>query len=176
MNNEYLSEKIYLDKIEDFLKLNECSVWREVVPDEHINKKFPFKIDLILLHKKYGYIGVEGKNIRSLRQGSIFAKAIHQIIKYRELHYFGGIKISRWCISTPIITPIIQQDKDIQNLIDNEVKEFIKTFLNFMYNISLLEFKEYSTKKYNRIIIDSLTKNSIIIKNEDNKNDSFSKF
>ncbi len=156
MNNPYKSEKEYLDNIQKFLGDCGFTTWREVVPDIHKDKEFPFRIDLIFYRKDVGYIAVEGKNIRSLRQGSIFAKAVEQINKYRNLTFFNGVKIKKWCISAPLNIAYIVS-KDIEEIVLNEITHFIKHFLNYYFDISLLEL---DLKR--RVVIDRYIKDRLI--------------
>ncbi len=162
----YDTEEQYLNKIQRVLENCGCEVWREVVPDEHKNREYPFRVDLILFRNDLGYIAVEGKNCNTLRQGSVIGKAVKQIEKYRELHYFNGIEINKWCVTLPQKTArFINGDeiekKEFQSALITEISFFVKNFLKYMYDILLLEFVGD-----NRIMINSYTKGSICIKKE----------
>jgi len=156
-----MNESQYLNKIQKVLEENNCKVWREVIPDQHKNREYPYRIDLIFYRDDLGYIAVEGKNTHSLRQGSIFAKAILQIQKYRNLTYFDGKNINKWCVTSPSNTSFVSADKELNKAVASEVLYFIKTFFKYMYKISYLELHEYSY--WNRISIDRLAKDSINI-------------
>lgn len=71
---KYDSEQDYVDNLKYTLENLGYSVWTEVVPDQCINWEQPQRVDLVFWHPKIGYIGVEAKNIRTLRQGSVFAE------------------------------------------------------------------------------------------------------
>jgi len=168
MNTNYSNEDKYLNKIQNILEKSNCKVWREVIPDQHKNKEkeHPYRVDLIFFRDDLNYIGVEGKNINSLRQGSIFAKGILQIQKYRNLTYLNGKIINKWCITAPLKVPLYIDDNNKNSIIE-EITYFIKTFLKYMYDICLLELHEYSNNKWDRISIDRLTKGAIHIKQND---------
>jgi len=157
MNNPYETEKDFVDKLEKFLIECGFKTWREVVPDIHIDSILPFRVDLIFFKQGVGYTAVEAKNFRSLRQGGAFAKAIEQINKYKDLTFFKGMKIKRWCVSTPMTIPTISS-KDIELRVISEVSNFIKHFINYMFDISLLEFIEYPNHQWDRIAIDGNVK------------------
>lgn len=135
------NEEKFVDELELALKSLNYKTWREVSPDEHATYELPFKVDLIFWHPIIGFVGVEAKNTRSIRQGSLFAQAVRQIEKYKTLHYFGGKQISKWCVAVPndFDTMLGNNKKDILF----EVNVFIRTFLNNMYNISVIDFDEY---------------------------------
>lgn len=174
MNKDYKTEGEFLKRIQNVLENSGCKVWREVVPDEEKNKSLPLKVDMIFYRDDFGLIGVEGKNLKSLRQGSIFAKAILQVQKYRALTYFNGSKIDRWCITTPQKSAVNLEDT--QKIITTEITYFIRTFVKYMYDLSFLELHEYSNPLWDKISIDYLTKNSIhISKNEAGGNDTNTK-
>jgi hypothetical protein len=151
-------EKGFLDEIESFLKEKGYKTWREVIPDQCEGWEKPYRVDLVFYNEKYGYIGVEAKYLNTLGQGGIIAQAFEQIKKYRTYTYFKGNLISRWCIAPRFE---YREFGDAERTIC-----FIKTFLNY-YDVSFLEFKKYSNKDYNRIVIDALTPKSIHIKNGD---------
>ena len=161
----YKSEEIFLDKVEKCLIKNGCKTWREVVPDSCKDCKFPYRVDLILYRNDIGYIGVEGKNINTLRSAKKISNAIDQInIKYRKQLYFNGNIISRWCIVAPYDVDWISEEAL------NLMKTFLKNFLNTRYNISMMEYIECN-KKYNwedSINIDSYTKKSLTIGGKNN--------
>jgi len=158
----YNNEKDFVDKVESLLKSCGCQTWREVSPEEHKDKLFPFRVDLIFFHKQIGYIAVEAKNTRSLRQGSVFGKAIEQINKYKDLHFLGGIKIDKWCITAPQEIPLITNREEADRVL-SEVSHFIRHFIKYMFNISFLEFFEYDNHVWDRIAIDGFSKNTIKI-------------
>jgi len=155
----YKSEEKFLDKIEICLKENGCQTWREVIPDLCIDWKMPYRVDLIFYRNDLGYIGVEGKNINTLRGAKKISCAIDQInIKYRNQTYFKGNLISRWCIVAPY--DVDWMSKEALDLI----KTFLKNFLNTRYNISMMEFIEGNKKfNYDYINIDPYTKKSLTI-------------
>jgi hypothetical protein len=148
----YSTEKEYVDQLEAFLKECGCKTWREESPLEHKDIELPFRIDLIFFREDFGYIGIEAKNFRSLRQGGLFGQAIEQINKYRELTYLDGIKIKKWCIAAPISIPSMNQE--ISKAVVHELLTFLRHFLDYSFNISILEFKEYSNPEWSRVVID----------------------
>ncbi len=156
MNNPYSKEKDFMDELELFLIDMGFKTWREVNPD-----KSRFRIDLIFWNEEVGYIAVEGKNLKTLRQGGKIAKTINQVNKYRNLTFFEGIKINRWCITTPITLPHCISE-DIIKMIKLEITIFIRTFLKTMYDIELLEF-EKSESGFKSVKINNLGDNSIHI-------------
>jgi hypothetical protein len=153
MNPKYKTEKEYLDAVESFLIECNFKTWREVIPDEEKSKSMPLRVDLIFYRRDIGYVGAEGKNFRSLRSGGEVAKSLLQLRKYSNLHYFGS-KINKWCIASPVNIPSIEA-KDIEERVLFELSFFIKHFINFLFDFSVLEFCEYQDKDKNRIIIDS---------------------
>jgi len=159
----YESEKNFLDIVEECLKRNGCSTWREVIPDNCKDWKMPYRVDLIFYRKDFGYIGVEGKNINTLRSAKKISDAIDQINdKYRIQTYFNGNLISRWCIIAPMESGWI--DDDAEDL----MKHFLKNFLNSRYKISLMEYVP-KNDKYNwqdSIKIDTSTKKSLYIRSK----------
>lgn len=146
-----INEEIFVNKIEKVLIENGFNVWREVIPNECKMWKNPFRVDFIFYRKDIGYVGVEAKNIRSLRQGSIVAKAFEQVKKYKNLTYFNGITIDRWCISFKT------SPKDYGSIISTErnILEFLNYFLGY-YDIGVLTFD-------GRIIIGKNTKRALYI-------------
>lgn len=159
--SNFNSEKEFVDKVELLLKECGFETWREVIPDQHEYKEFPFRVDLIFFKQGLGYFALEAKNFRTIRQGSAFAKAIEQINKYRNLTFFKGMKINKWLLASPYEIPSITT-KDIEERVISEVKVFIKHFINYMYDISLLEFIEYDNHIWDRISIDSGSKDRAI--------------
>jgi len=152
MNYKY--EHNFLDEVEECLKKNGCKTWREVIPDNCKNWKYPYKVDLIFYRDDFGYIGVEGKNINTLRSARKISNAIDQInMKYKNQTYFNGNLISRWCIAAPYDVEWMSEES--QDL----MKIFLKNFLNTRYNISMMEYN-------GSIIIDPYTKKSLTIGGE----------
>lgn len=156
---KYDNEEKFVDELESALKSLNYKTWREVSPDEHSTYELPFKVDLIFYHPIIGFVGIEAKNTRSIRQGSLFAQAVRQIEKYKKLHYFGGKQVSRWCVAVPndFETMIGKNKQDVLF----EVNIFIRTFLNNMYNISVIDFNDYG------VHIDAGTNHPIYIKQQD---------
>jgi len=168
MSRLYKTEKDFLNAIENHLKECGCKTWREVIPDEEKNKYLPLRVDLIFYKEEFGYIAVEGKNFRSLRQGGAFAKGLIQLKKYCNLHYFNGIKINRWCITLPPSQslPCVTSDEN-KEIISNEIGTFIQHFIKYMFDFSTIDFYENTNPQYNRVCIDRNNKNSLYIsKNE----------
>lgn len=148
----YKDEKTFLDKVEKCLQNNKCQTWREVVPDSCKDWKFPYRVDLIFYRNDFGFIGVEGKNINTLRSAKKISNAIDQINnKYKNQTYFNGNLISRWCIIAPYDVDWMSEES--QKL----MKTFLKNFLNTRYNISFMEYKN------DFIEIDTYTKKSLTI-------------
>ena len=164
MSRPYNSEKEFLDEMENFLKECGCDTWREVVPDEEKGKDLPLRVDLIFYKLEFGYIAVEGKNFRSLRQGAAFAKGLLQMRKYCDLHYFGN-KIDKWCITLPPkeSLPCVTSEEN-KEIICNEIHQFIQHFIRYIFDFSTIEFYKHRNPEYNRICIDKNNKNSIYIK------------
>jgi hypothetical protein len=154
---KYDSEKDFVDELKYTLINLGYSVWTEVVPDECLKWEKPHRVDLVFWHPIIGYIGVEAKNIRTLRQGSIFADAIKQIIRYREYTYRGQ-KINKWCVSVPQHVCDLSGYEEEKVL--RELNHFISNFLRSMYGISILD----------GLIIDAYTLNRIDILKNDNHN------
>ncbi len=153
---KYDSEQDYVDNLKYTLENLGYSVWTEVVPDQCINWEQPQRVDLVFWHPKIGCIGVEAKNIRTLRQGSVFADAVKQIQRYREYTYRGQ-KINKWCVSVPQHVCDLSGYEEEKVL--GELNHFISHFLRSMYGISILD----------GMIIDAYTLNRIdVLKNEDN--------
>lgn len=152
--NNYKTEESFMDKVENCLIKNGCKTWREIVPDLCKDWKLPYRVDLIFYREDFGYIGVEGKNINTLRGAKKISNAINQInIKYRNQTYFKGNLILRWCIVAPYDVDWMSEES--QQL----MKTFLKNFLNTRYNISFMEFFENN----DCINIDSYTKKSLTI-------------
>ena len=121
----------------------------------------PYRVDLIFYRKDFGYIGVEGKNINTIRKGSIIAKAIEQIQnKYKDKTYLGGNIISKWCIAFPANTIGTNERSH------NEIMYFIRNFIKYKYNISTLQLNE--NKEFNscNVSIDALSKGSLYFRND----------
>lgn len=127
---KYNSESEYLDELQKTLEGAGYKVWREVIPDECLQWDKPKRVDLVFWHPQKGYIAVEGKNVNSLRQGSIFANAIKQILEYKNFKY-SGLTIDKWCVSIPRDSYFYRNNETL-----SEVNFFINTFLKKMYNVS----------------------------------------
>jgi len=158
---KYKSEELFLDKVEECLNECGCKTWREVVPDNCKDWEKPYRVDLIFYRNDFGYIGIEGKNINSLRSAKKVSDAISQINdKYRNQTYFNGNFIERWCIIMPMKVDWISDEA--QDL----MKQFLKNFLNSRYKISLMEYVPKKNNYSASISIDTTTKNSLYIRNE----------
>jgi len=152
------NEEIFVNKIEKFLKERGFKTFREVIPDQCSSWEKPFRVDLIFYHDSLGYIAVEAKNMNTLGCGGVFADAFEQIKKYKQYTYLKGNLISKWCIA-----PAYNLFTFKENWMDNDrTLTFIKTFFR-RYDISFLEYKEYDNPQRNRLIIDGLTPNKIMI-------------
>ena len=166
MKYNYDTEKKFLDKVEKCLQKSGCQIWREVIPDICKDWTQPYRVDLILYRADLGYIGVEGKNINTLRGAKKISTAIDQInIKYKNQTYFKGNLISKWCIAAPFDVDWIS--KEALNL----TKTFLNNLLNVRYKISLMEYIDEDKKlgHTESVCIDSYTKKSLTIgeKNDD---------
>lgn len=151
-----MSEKCFLDAIQKHLELSKCTVWREVIPDSCKNWRNPYQVDMILYRDDIGYIGVEGKKIRTLGQGAVISKAVTQIEeKYRDKTYFNGIKINRWCVAVPINDAGFLKKNELRT-----IKIFIQHFLWNHFKISILEYSPIREM----VTIDAFTKRSLEIK------------
>ena len=154
----YKTEANFLDKVEEYLQRCECKTWREVIPDACKDWARPYQVDLIFYRDDIGYIGVEGKNINTLGQGSIIANAVKQIEdKYRNQTYFDGKIIDRWCVAVPT-----DPTEFVNKRSSERITMFLKHFLWKMYNISVLEYTPADKKLDGRVSIDINTKRSII--------------
>lgn len=154
----YKSEEIFLDDVEKYLKNCGCKTWREIIPDNCKNWEKPYKVDLIFYRDDFGYIGVEGKNINTLRSAKKVSNAIDQINdKYKNQTYFNGNFIERWCIVMPMKVDWMSDES--QDL----MKHFLKNFLNSRYKISLMEYTPKNNNCSASISIDISTKKSIYI-------------
>lgn len=154
---KYKSEEQFVNELEINLNKLNYKTWREVIPCECDKWNKPYRVDLIVWHPTFGFIGIEAKNTHSLRQGAILAQAVRQIEIYKKLHFFNGIKINRWCIAIPQKVEDIIYEGDKNGLL-REVNSFIQGFLKNMYNISIisgLSINPYTTDKidfkYNNI-------------------------
>ena len=158
----YKSEELFLDNVELCLKKSGCLTWREVIPDQCLNWKYPYRVDLIFYRKDFGYIGVEAKNSNTLRSGGVVAKAILQMQqKYIDKTYFDGEKISRWCVCVPQET--IWDNSQHGEVIKSEIIHFLSRFLKSFCQISMLGY--YPGDKWNTpaVFIDSSTQDVIKI-------------
>ena len=137
----YKSEKDFLDVVEECLIDYGYKTWREVIPDQCIDWENPYRVDLIFYSDAIGYVGVEGKNINSLKSAVDISNAIDQIQnKYEPLTYFKGNIISTWCITSPTENTIL--DKNSIEI----AKEFLINFLKTRYNINFLEYNNGKIK------------------------------
>lgn len=158
----YKTEEDYIDEIEVCLKLNNFETWREVIPDQCKKWNMPLRVDLIFYRSDIGYIGVEAKNIRSLRNGGVIAKAIQQINKYRNLTYFEGVKIKRWALTFPT------SKDDYYDAVDKNFMNNIMTFLLYFLQVYETDLLYYSSNENNntfdRIAISPNTKKALHIR------------
>lgn len=146
-----MNEKEHLDQLQTFLEKRRFKCWREVIPDECEFWTLPLKIDLIFYRDDTGFIAIEGKVVNTYGQGGVVADAFEQIKKYKNLTYFKGNKINKWCIYLTTNTEYANS----QTLV------FISTFLQ-RYGVKILQFIKYSNPEWNRVCIgkndpDSLT-------------------
>ena len=123
-------EKLFIDKVQKFLEERGCDIFREVIPDQCFLWEKLYRVDMIVYRKDFGYVAFEGKDLRTLGQGSVIAKAFEQIKKYREYTYFKGIKINKWTILLNFEDFLNQSDRTL---------EFIRTFFRH-YDIYLSYF------------------------------------
>jgi hypothetical protein len=144
---KYDTEEEYVNDLHKRLDKNGYVVWREVIPDKCLKWSNPWAVDLVLWSEHTGYIGVEGKNLNSIRQGSIYSEAIKQVLRYRDETY-NGIKIDKWCVAAPTNLTFETSEKEKMMF---EISHFIKHFLKSMYNISTID----------DLYIDTLSKNKI---------------
>ena len=160
----YNSEEIFINEVENCLKENGCETWREVIPDSCENWEKPYRVDLIFHRNDIGFIGVEGKNTNTLRSGGEIAKAVEQINKkYKNQTYFKGNIIENWAILVPSKTIWDFKEDEISKRIKKEVIIFLRNFLNYMFNISLLDYSpEYKWRKA-QITLNAYTKKVIKI-------------
>jgi hypothetical protein len=134
---KYNSEEQFVNGLEqELIKLN-YKTFREVVPDECVGWEKPYRVDLIFWHPIHGFIAIEAKNIRSLRQGAIFAQAVRQIEVYKKMHFFNGKTISKWCVSVPQSVDMLFDTNEKEKVL-KEINFFITGFLRNMYDISIL--------------------------------------
>jgi len=158
----YQSEKELLDMIEKCLIENGCETWREEIPDACRNWEKPYRVDLIFYREDIGFVGVEGKNTRSMRQGGVIADAINQINnQYKNQTYFNGKNISHWCIVIPRETAWI--DDKVEHIVTTEVFIFLQNFLGKMFNINILEYTPEQKWRKARIKINNNSQKSISI-------------
>jgi len=158
-----MKEDDYVNKIVKFLINNKFDIWKEVIPDECKNWEHPFRVDLIFYKFGIGYIAVECKLCNTLRAGAKIARGVEQIKKYARLTYFDGTKINRWCL---LVKPHEYENDEFLRHENRGIIFFLKNFLNF-YDISIMEFIEYNNHNYDRIAIDTYSKNSLHIKNNE---------
>jgi hypothetical protein len=138
--------------IQEFLESCGIKVWREVIPDECKYWEHPYRVDMIFEIPNYGLVGVEGKNLNTHGQGSLYANAYIQIRdKYKDKKYFNGKKVRRWCV-------LGLNDSDMGG---ERVVVFIKHFMNKL-GISYLEYRDFKYKNKG-IFIDSLTQHRLFI-------------
>lgn len=142
-------EETFVDEIEKIFKNNNFQTFREVVPDQCMDWEKPYRVDLIVYRSDFGFIGIEAKYLNTLGQGQVIAEAFEQIKKYKDLTYFKGNLVTRWCIA-----PRFEGEGS------HVAMEFVQRFLNY-YNISFLSLSEYkNNSSFDRISIDRNTKNS----------------
>ena len=132
MTEEY--EKEFLDRVQKFLESKGVTVYREVVPDDCIKWTNPLHADMIIFREDIGYIGLEGKDLKTLGQGAVFAKAFEQIKKYKDFTYLNGTEINKWAIIVNFNTFLDKQS-------DSRTLEFIRCFFRH-YNIYIAEFRD----------------------------------
>jgi len=150
-------EDKYLDKIQKVFNDYGWDTYKKVNPEECKGWDKPFEVDLIVHHKDYGYIGIEGKHTRTLGQGSKVAQAITQINRYRKLTYLGNVIIRKWAIAVGTEKNSVCDDNR-----NEHIKIFLRGFLRHKdINISLLEFNEF--RSWNKIVIDAMTPKAIKI-------------
>jgi len=125
-----MNEQLFIDKVQKFLEEKGCKVFREVIPDQCFLWEKPYKVDMIIYRKDIGYISFEGKDLKTLGQGAVIARAFEQIKKYKELTYFKGIKIDRWVILLNFEEFLNQSDRTL---------EFIRCFFRY-YDIYISHF------------------------------------
>jgi len=162
-----MNEKEYLDKIEIFLKENGFKTWREVIPDQCINWKEPYRVDLIFWGEEIGYTACEAKYFNSLRQGAKIAQTIEQIKKYNKLTYLKGIVIERWCLILGNHYDSISMSNSVIKTENDGIKSFLRPFLIY-YGLNFLEYYENKhNPRWNKITINKNNKGSIFIKKEE---------
>jgi len=161
----YKSEEKFLDIVEECLKNNGCKTWREVVPDGCKDWEKPYKVDLIFYRGDFGYVGVEGKNTRTLGQGGVISDAVIQIEeKYRKQIYFNGNIINKWSIAVPLETGyLLEEGKESSQRI---IITFLRGFLKKKYDIDLLEYNKGSKWMTPRVTVSAYTKKVIKIGGE----------
>lgn len=136
-----------------------CTCWTEVKPD---NSRL--RIDLIFYRNDIGYIAVESKYLNTLRQGTICAEALEQMKKYKELTFFGGKIITRWCFAPFFSTHTL--DNEPKSVL--EVTFFVRNFFKF-YGLSFLEFKKHNNSIWDNIVLDYGLPSAIYFKRGDKK-------
>jgi len=166
----YKSEEEFIDIVERCLKNNGCKTWREIVPDSCESWSMPWRADLIFFREDFGYIGIEGKNIRTLGQGGVISDAVDQIEnKYRKQTYLKGNMIGKWGILVPMECGYLQKDNVLAT---NMVKTFLRNFLRKRYNICLLEYSPSSKWRNEGVTFDAMTPNCIKIGGENTYGES----
>ena len=134
----YSLEIEFVNDLENFLKDAGFKTFREVVPNQHQDgREYPFKVDLIFWKEGLGYFAVEVKNC-SIRSGGEIGKAIEQILKYRDMTYFDGVKIPNWYFSFPQLTYHQDENKDF------EIALFLNHLCNYLWNIGFLRTYDYN--------------------------------
>jgi hypothetical protein len=157
------NEEEFLNEVKKCLKENGCQTWRETIPDGCLNWNLPYKVDLIFYRDDFGYVGVEGKNTNTLGSGGIIAKAVEQInTKYKTQTYFNGIVIKKWAILVPLKT----NWDSVGNMVREQVIIFLRGFLKYSSNISLLEYKPEERWMKAKVSLDAYTKEAIHIGGE----------
>ena len=128
------NESKYIDWIEEMLKYIGYKTFREVIPDECKDWKYPYRVDLIFFKTPDKIYGMEAKSISSYRQAVPLSKAVVQIRKYRQLHY-NTKTIREWCLSV---------DCRYKYNWNAEIKTFFDFYLWKTDKISVLHGGEYS--------------------------------
>ena len=161
---KFNSEENLVLEIERCLKENGCTTWREVVPDNCENWNLPYRVDLIFYRDDFGFVGIEAKNTNTIRSGGKIAKAIEQINdKYRNQTYFKGNLIEKWGILIPSETIWDFKEDETSKKIKEEIIIVLRGFLNYLFNISLLEYSPESKWRKSQITLNAYTKKVIKI-------------
>ena len=132
-----MSEQEYMDRLERFLFSHGCTVWQHQVPLECKGWPHPWEADMIIYHQNFGYIGVEGKMLSTIRQGSVIYRGIEQLKKYKPLHYIEGIgiRIEKWALVFGLDCTVMEYGES------QTVRVFLQTFL-MEQGLHFIEFDE----------------------------------